>query len=170
MANGAPNVWTQMNYVPPRGPCNHKASYLSSTCACLRFMLHPLKSSSSYECDGCGHHASFHSMENKADDEIRKRWEQEAMDRAEAGDHPQQRSKKRVRAIEYTGISGIATGSSQENDCPSSSTRAVQSTQKPAPTTTRAAAGRKTARTPGTRSNSRYTDGMEEEDLVVELD
>ena len=40
-----PNVWTQMNYVPPRGQCNHKASLLSSTCPCLRFMLHPLKAS-----------------------------------------------------------------------------------------------------------------------------
>ncbi|KAI2486650.1 hypothetical protein Ptr902_00783 [Pyrenophora tritici-repentis] len=97
MAN-TPNVWTQMNYVPPRGQCNHKASLLSSTCPCLRFMLHPLKVASSYECDGCGHHASFHSMENKAEDEIRKRWETEAKTRTE---QEGQRPKKRVRAIEY---------------------------------------------------------------------
>ena len=43
MANGASNVWTQMNYVPPRGQCNHKASILAARCPCLRFMLHPLK-------------------------------------------------------------------------------------------------------------------------------
>ncbi|CAE6996622.1 hypothetical protein CFE70_000338 [Pyrenophora teres f. teres 0-1] len=97
MAN-TPNVWTQMNYVPPRGQCNHKASILSPTCPCLRFMLHPLKLASSYECDGCGHHASFHSMENKAEDEIRKRWESEATTRA---GQEEQRPKKRVRAIEY---------------------------------------------------------------------
>jgi hypothetical protein len=39
----APNVWTQMNYVPPRGQCNYKQSVLSPKCPCLRFMLHPLK-------------------------------------------------------------------------------------------------------------------------------
>ncbi|RMZ74440.1 hypothetical protein GMOD_00003480 [Pyrenophora seminiperda CCB06] len=53
---------------------------------------------SSYECDGCGHHASFHSMENKAEDEIRKRWEAEAKAKVE---QEEQRPKKRVRAIEY---------------------------------------------------------------------
>ena len=40
-------------------------------------------------------------MENQVEDEIRKRWEQEAKDKAEQGDESQQRSKKRVRAIEY---------------------------------------------------------------------
>ncbi|USP81628.1 hypothetical protein yc1106_08902 [Curvularia clavata] len=102
MATGTPNVWTQMNYVPPRGPCNHKPSLLAAKCPCLRFMLHPLKSSSSYECDGCGHHASFHNMENKMEDEIRKRWETEAKEKAEQSDKAQQRPKKRVRAIEYS--------------------------------------------------------------------
>ncbi|KAI8935435.1 hypothetical protein NX059_008012 [Plenodomus lindquistii] len=101
MANGTTNVWTQMNYIPPRGQCNHKASILAAKCPCLRFMLHPLKSSSSYECDGCAHHASFHSMENKSEDEIRKRWEQEAKDKADQEGEMQQRPKKRVRAIEY---------------------------------------------------------------------
>jgi len=43
MAGNAPNVWTQMNYVPPRGQCNHKPSLLAAKCPCLRFMLHPLK-------------------------------------------------------------------------------------------------------------------------------
>lgn len=38
-----PNVWTQMNYVPPRGQCNFKQSFVSVRCPCLRFMLHPLK-------------------------------------------------------------------------------------------------------------------------------
>lgn len=40
-------------------------------------------------------------MENKSEDEIRKRWEQEARDRAEQEEGVQQRPKKRVRAIEY---------------------------------------------------------------------
>lgn len=59
------------------------------------------QSASSYDCDGCNHHASFHSMENKTEDEIRKRWEQEAKDKAERDEEAQQRPKKRVRAIEY---------------------------------------------------------------------
>ncbi|OAL53670.1 hypothetical protein IQ07DRAFT_608982 [Pyrenochaeta sp. DS3sAY3a] len=100
MANVVPNIWSQMNYTPPRGQCNYKQSIVSQKCPCLRFMLHPLKSTSSYECDGCTHHASFHNMENKVEDEIRKRWEQEAKDKADQ-EKTQSRPKKRIRAIEY---------------------------------------------------------------------
>ena len=63
-----------MSYTAPRGPCNYKTSLVSPACACLRFMIHPVKAATSFECDGCGHHASFHKMENKADDEIISRW------------------------------------------------------------------------------------------------
>ncbi|KAG9184975.1 hypothetical protein G6011_11805 [Alternaria panax] len=106
-AAGAPNVWTQMGYTPPRGQCNHKPSLLAAKCPCLRFMLHPLKSSSSYECDGCGHHASFHTMENRAEDEIRRRWEVEAAERRkEEEEEGRQRPKKRQRAIEYNNDGG----------------------------------------------------------------
>ncbi|PSN73435.1 hypothetical protein BS50DRAFT_464974, partial [Corynespora cassiicola Philippines] len=93
-----PSVWAQMNYVPPRGQCNFKPSVLSQKCPCLRFMLHPLKSTSSFECDGCNHHASFHSMENKSDEEIRKRWDQETKERE---DRDIARPRKRIREIEY---------------------------------------------------------------------
>lgn len=37
-------------------------------------MVHPLKAATSFDCDGCGHHASFHSMENHQDDEVVRRW------------------------------------------------------------------------------------------------
>lgn len=37
------SVWSAMNYKPPRGHCNHKPSIMSPACACLRFMLHPVK-------------------------------------------------------------------------------------------------------------------------------
>jgi len=37
-------------------------------------MIHPLKAASSFDCDGCGHHASFHRMESKADEEVARRW------------------------------------------------------------------------------------------------
>ncbi|KAK5288547.1 hypothetical protein LTR16_003338 [Cryomyces antarcticus] len=76
------SIWSSMNYVPPRGRCNHKPSLLSNNCSCLRFMVHPLKISSSFDCDGCNHHACFHSMENRADDEVVKRWQREAVDNA----------------------------------------------------------------------------------------
>ncbi|KAI7230491.1 hypothetical protein KC330_g6920 [Hortaea werneckii] len=73
------SVWSAMNYTPPRGQCNHKHSLMSPACACLRFMLHPVKAATSFECDGCGHHASFHSLENPAEDAVIKKWsEQEA--------------------------------------------------------------------------------------------
>ncbi|KAL1594423.1 hypothetical protein SLS60_010183 [Paraconiothyrium brasiliense] len=83
---------------------------MSAKCPCLRFMLHPLKSTSSFECDGCAHHASFHSMENKEEDEVRKRWEQEARDKAlreqqELLDRP----RKRLREIGFGG--GDSSGS-----------------------------------------------------------
>ncbi|KAL8665872.1 MAG: hypothetical protein Q9168_007616, partial [Polycauliona sp. 1 TL-2023] len=63
----------QMSYLAPRGPCSQKLSLLT-TCPCFRFMIHPLKASTSFECDGCGHHASFHKMDNQQDDETVRRW------------------------------------------------------------------------------------------------
>ena len=46
-------------------------------------MLHPVKAATSFECDGCNHHASFHSLENPAEDAIIARWEeQEAASKA----------------------------------------------------------------------------------------
>ena len=69
----------QMSYTPPRGSCSHKPSVLLPSCACLRFMIHPLKAATSFECDGCGHHASFHQMRNKLEEEEEKaaaaRWD-----------------------------------------------------------------------------------------------
>jgi hypothetical protein len=41
-------------------------------------------------------------MENKTEDEVRKRWEQEAKDKAGQEDEAQKRPKKRIRAIEYS--------------------------------------------------------------------
>lgn len=37
-------------------------------------MVHPLKAATSFDCDGCGHHASFHQMENPAEEEAARRW------------------------------------------------------------------------------------------------
>ncbi|KAF2758306.1 hypothetical protein EJ05DRAFT_510247 [Pseudovirgaria hyperparasitica] len=70
------SIWSQMKYVPPRGQCNFKTGMLT-TCTCRRFMLHPIKIATSFECDGCSHHASHHDMENKLEDEIVRRWQTE---------------------------------------------------------------------------------------------
>lgn len=75
MANQVPqnSVWSAMEYQPPRGRCNYKTGILSS-CPCLRFMLHPVRAATSFDCDGCSHHASFHSLENEQEDAILKKW------------------------------------------------------------------------------------------------
>ncbi|MCJ1450928.1 hypothetical protein MMC28_001262 [Mycoblastus sanguinarius] len=70
------NIWAQMAYTPPRGPCSQKLSVISS-CPCYRFMIHPLKAATSFDCDGCGHHASFHRMESREEEEIARRWKAE---------------------------------------------------------------------------------------------
>lgn len=37
------NIWSLMNYVPPRGSCNFRQGFVAGNCPCLRFMVHPLK-------------------------------------------------------------------------------------------------------------------------------
>ena len=46
-------------------------------------MVHPLKAASSFECDGCNHHASFHKMENHVDDEFLSRLRSAELARAQ---------------------------------------------------------------------------------------
>ncbi|KAK6500415.1 hypothetical protein TWF481_010759 [Arthrobotrys musiformis] len=58
------SIWTTMSYPIPRGPCLQKSSLISAGCSCQRFMVHPLKATTSFDCDGCGHHASFHKMKS----------------------------------------------------------------------------------------------------------
>ncbi|KAM3425536.1 hypothetical protein BST61_g7483 [Cercospora zeina] len=98
MANQVPSnsVWSAMSYQPPRGGCNYKTSILSS-CPCLRFMLHPVKAATSFDCDGCGHHASFHSLENVAEDAILKKWTTEQG--SVKGDAPASGASKKRRRI-----------------------------------------------------------------------
>ncbi|KAJ4989510.1 hypothetical protein SVAN01_05045 [Stagonosporopsis vannaccii] len=158
------NVWTQMGYVPPRGQCNFKQSIMSPRCPCLRFMLHPLKSSSSYECDGCNHHASFHSMENKAEDEIRRKWEQEAKDKAEQEKEATQRPKKRPRAIGYL---DEADDVMKDLELEPLLDGAVDKRRSSAKSKGSAAKLRRVA---GTRAKNRITELTEEEEEIVELD
>ncbi|KAJ4371430.1 hypothetical protein N0V83_004647 [Neocucurbitaria cava] len=179
MANGVSNVWTQMNYVPPRGQCNYKQSVLSPKCPCLRFMLHPLKSSSSYECDGCAHHASFHSMENKDEDALRKRWEQEAREKAEREEEAQSRPKKRVRTIEYNDTVNRLLHESEPDEVATGSLRNTAKTMSPAAKAiayykakeakAKGPTAKKTGRAAGGRAKNAITEILEEED-IVELD
>lgn len=62
-----------------------------------------------FECDGCGHHASFHSMENKEEEAIARRWKEEEKERERGRDRlPNTGSKKRRKAIENgSAASGI---------------------------------------------------------------
>ncbi|KAK0637759.1 hypothetical protein DIS24_g10492 [Lasiodiplodia hormozganensis] len=104
------NIWKQMNYTPPRGPCNHKESLLSPKCPCLRFMLHPLKVTSSFSCDGCGHHASFHNMASPADDAVIARWTSEQPTSTTPAE-PAPRSRKRPRRALLEAGPSVTNGS-----------------------------------------------------------
>ncbi|KAL9064608.1 MAG: hypothetical protein Q9161_008785 [Pseudevernia consocians] len=81
-----------MSYTPPRGPCSSKTS-LVTTCPCHRFMIHPLKASTSFDCDGCGHHASFHRMESREEEEVVRRW------KGEEKEEEEERGKGRERGM-----------------------------------------------------------------------
>lgn len=104
-------------------------------------------------------------MENKTEDEIRKRWEQEAKDKIEQGTEAQQRPKKRVRAIEYTNnnssnsiLDGIA------NVFGSTTAGAVGSTRP------RGGGAKRPARTASSRVKRRIAEATDEDETVVELD
>jgi hypothetical protein len=67
----------------------------------LQILILGIQSTASFECDGCSHHASFHSMENPREDEIVRRWEAEEKERQAISAAPVERAKKRPRrAIE----------------------------------------------------------------------
>ncbi|EMF14709.1 uncharacterized protein SEPMUDRAFT_83262 [Sphaerulina musiva SO2202] len=90
------SVWSAMNYTPPRGRCNYKTSMIS-TCECLRYMLHP--AATSFDCDGCGHHASFHSLENSFETAILEKWSAQ-QESTTGGATNTGTSKKRRRIVE----------------------------------------------------------------------
>ncbi|KAF2403755.1 hypothetical protein EJ06DRAFT_546888 [Trichodelitschia bisporula] len=98
------NIWTQMGYVPPQGPCFQKDSLLTPRCPCLRFMVHPLKVTTSFECDGCGHHASFHGMENPAEEAAIARRAVESQNTSAAATAGAGSRKRPRQAIEATDI------------------------------------------------------------------
>ncbi|KAJ4295628.1 hypothetical protein N0V90_007641 [Kalmusia sp. IMI 367209] len=114
-------------------------------------------------------------MENKAEDEIRKRWEQEARDKAHHEQQVSDRPRKRLREIEY-GSGDVAasqvrsiengmvtpdeeTGSEVGNTRPAAKGKG-KSGKKAAPT----ALGR------GSRAKGRITEIPEDVEEYIELD
>jgi hypothetical protein len=134
------------------------------------------QSTSSFECDGCTHHASFHSMENKEEDEIRKRWEQEARGKAlREQQDGLDRPRKRPREIEYgrgeatssrvRTIEGSMMTPEEETASETGSARVVARAK---------AKGRKTAATQVSTRSSRakgtITEIAEDDEEYIELD
>jgi hypothetical protein len=99
-------------------------------------------------------------MENKTEDEIRKRWEQEAKDKAERDDEVKQRPKKRARAIEYQQASGSLLQDEELEEVLGFGSSAKA----------RGAPRKKTGRVAAGRAKGKVTEILEEEDTVVELD
>jgi hypothetical protein len=45
------------------------------------FPTNTLQAATSFDCDGCNHHASFHALENPKEDEVMRKWaEQQAQE------------------------------------------------------------------------------------------
>ena len=102
-------------------------------------------------------------MENKTEDEIRKRWEQEAKDKADRDEGTQQRPKKRVRAIEYDDGSGTMD---QIHELLRLAKADVKAAEKG-----RATAKKKTGRAAAGKAKAKVTEIIgNEDDMVVELD
>lgn len=95
------------------------------------------------------------------EDEIRKRWETEAKEKAEQNDKAQQRPKKRVRAIEY----------SKEDDDEEDINAAINELLQGAKARPKANAisRKKPGRVAGTRAQQRISE-IVDDNTVVELD
>jgi hypothetical protein len=128
-----------------------------------------VQSASSYDCDGCGHHASFHTMENKSDAEIHKRWELEAKEKECQDRIIAERPYKRARQIGYrngmTEDGLVNSGEISDGTVQGSEAGAGKKTAKRA-AMSRSGAGK------STRSKGRVTEILDNEndDDMIELD
>jgi hypothetical protein len=126
-------------------------------------------------------------MENKAEDEIRKRWEQEAKDKTEREEEAAQRPRKRPRAIGYAErigaienvamvedahrprfpaiLDGIIDDVERDETLHGRSTRNTAAAR-----TARGGAAKKTRRSAATRAGNSITELAENEDTVDLLD
>ena len=67
------------------------------------------QAATSFECDGCGHHASFHSLENVEEDAILKKWSEQETQPEERGKQKRRRiADKPADAIEVVDITESA--------------------------------------------------------------
>jgi hypothetical protein len=98
-------------------------------------------------------------MENRMEDEIRKRWEQEAREKQEREDVLVARPKKRLRELEYrTGEEGMLT---PERDAASETSTRGRTAGR--------GKGKTSARRP-TRSRGRVLEMGQEDEDYIELD
>lgn len=75
-------------------------------------MIHPLKAATSFECDGCGHHASFHKMDNRQDEEYERQWksQQQTLDTDQASQQtvrPSAATRVGSQGPERNGVKGF---------------------------------------------------------------
>jgi len=103
-------------------------------------------------------------MENRTEDEIRKRWEQETKDKADRDEEAQQRPKKRVRAIEYQAVSGAFDGDGLDEIFGSTTANGKGAAKS------RVTEKKKTGRATAGKARGKVTEILEDEDMVVELD
>jgi IS5 family transposase len=66
-------------------------------------MAHPLHAATSFECDGCGHHASFHMLVNKEEDEVVARWRAVKEEEERVAAEAEERMKRAVEEAEERG-------------------------------------------------------------------
>jgi hypothetical protein len=103
-------------------------------------------------------------MENKAEDEIRKKWQQEAKDEAKRDEEAAQRPKKRPRAIGYrNNADDVVNNLELEALLDGTADRSRSATKTRGGVT-------KTRQARGSRAKSKTTELTEEEEEVVELD
>ncbi|KAI4241931.1 MAG: hypothetical protein LQ352_007362 [Teloschistes flavicans] len=62
------------------------------------------QAATSFECDGCGHHASFHKMDNRQDEEYERQWK--SQQQARDGD---QASQQTIRPSMAAGVESRAS-------------------------------------------------------------
>lgn len=95
--------------------------------------------STSFECDGCGHHASYHCMENSTDNEIIKRWTEQSQGNQAEDAEP--RRKKPRRAIENGRAAYESVASLSEQTISSTATRSRTGRRKVREETTESVGG-----------------------------
>jgi hypothetical protein len=104
-------------------------------------------------------------MENKTEDDVRKRWEQEAKEKADRDEEAQQRPKKRVRAIEYQNTPGGIFGNNVIEGASDSSMGTAKAGGS------RRGAAKKPTRAAASKARGKVTEVFEdEEEDVIEVD